>query len=72
MKRYGTKLYIIADINNPNYFVSIYAKKRSFTKGKSEHIYEVGFTYTLFTEYEKKKFFNIGLNKEHFKVVKIF
>jgi hypothetical protein len=65
------KLFVIAPVNKPNLFVNIFYRKRSYLKGHSYTLYEVGPEAHLFTEYEKKKFFSIH-SKQEFKVVQKF
>ena len=65
------KLFVIAPVDRPNLFVNIFYTKRSYIKGRSYTLYEIGPKAHLFTEYEKKKFFSIH-SKEQFKVVQKF
>lgn len=65
------KLFVIGPVNKPNLFVNIFYNKRSYIKGHSYTLYEVGPKAHLFTEYEKKKFFSIH-SKQEFKVVQKF
>ena len=62
MKRFGTKLYVIAEKSDPKSFIKVIGKCS----------YWVGNIPTLFTEYEKRKLFKNNYIKENFKVVQVF